>query len=109
MATSAEKRSYKRCTCKAPTWVSCYNAEYGREALTINYGEEGMCVKSNIYFQPGTTLLIRAGHCAPKADGTYTFEGLPTIVHAEVKWCREIADPIISSYALGVKYYAPYY
>ncbi|MBW1838277.1 MAG: hypothetical protein JRI99_15390 [Deltaproteobacteria bacterium] len=68
-----------------------------------------MCVKSNSYFQPGTTLLIKAGYCATKAGGTYTFEGLPTIVHAEVKWCRKIPDPTFSSYALGVKYYAPYY
>ena len=109
MAASTEKRSYKRCTCKASTWVSYSNAEWGHEALTINYGEEGMCVKSNSYFQPGTTLLIKAGYCGPKADSTYTFEGLPTIVHAEVKWCREIKDPIISAYALGVKYYQPYY
>ena len=109
MAASPEKRSYERCTRKAPIWVSCYNTEYGREASTINYGMRGMCVESNTYFQPGTTLLIKAGHCAPKADDTYTLEGLPTIVHAEVKWCREIPDPIISSYALGVKYYPPYY
>jgi hypothetical protein len=109
MATSIEKRSYKRCTCRAPTWVSYSNTESAHEVLTINYGEEGLCVKSNIYFQPGTPLLIKSGCCAPKAHGAYTFEGLPTVVHAEVKWCRKISDPIIPSYTLGVKYYAPYY
>jgi len=109
MAASREKRSSKRCTCKATTRLSYSNTEGGHEALTVNYGEDGMCVKSNSYFQPGTTILIKTGYRTPQAEGTYTLEGLPTIVHAEVKWCREIKNPIISSYTMGVKYYLPYY
>jgi hypothetical protein len=89
--------------------VSYSNKESAHEVLAINYGEEGMCVKSKNYFQPGTPLLIKARYSAPKAHGTSTLKGLPTVVHGEVKWCREIPDPVISSYRVGVKYYAPYY
>lgn len=109
METPTEKRSYKRCVCKTPTWVSYSITELAHEVLAVNYGEEGMCVKSKNCFQPGTPLLIKAGYCMPKAHGPCSFEGLPTIVHGEVKWCREIPDPMIPSYMVGVKYYAPYY
>ena len=107
--TRIEKRSCKRSTSKTPIWLSYSNTEVAHEVLTTNYSQEGLCVKSKNYFRPGTPLLIKASYFVPQAGGARTFEGLPMIVHAEVKWCLEIPDPTTPSYMLGVKYFAPYY
>jgi len=107
--TNLEKRSCERYAHEALIHCTRFNTGCWLKAQTLNHGLEGMCVKTNVCFQPGTTLLIRVEHDAAKTSGACAFEVLPTLILAEVKWCREIPDEIFSAYEAGVKYYAPHY
>jgi len=107
--TDIEKRSNERRAHQAPIRLARFNTGSWLDAQTLNHCLEGMCVKTSVHFQLGTALLIRVEHGASKASGTCAFEELPTIILAEVKWCREIPDASFSTYETGVKYYAPHY
>ena len=107
--TNTEKRSCERYAHEVLIHFTRFNTGCWLKAQTLNHCLEGMCVKTNVHFQPGTTLLIRVEHDASRTSGTCAFEVLPTLILAEVKWCREIPDESFSSYEAGVKYYAPHY
>lgn len=109
MISLAEKRSYKRCTDETPIWLTCFNTGCWIEAQVLNHCLEGVCVKTNFYFHPGATVLIRSEKHTSNVSCTCAFEGLSTISIGEVKWCRETPDEIFSSCEAGVKYYAPEY
>ncbi|MBU0987963.1 MAG: response regulator [Proteobacteria bacterium] len=104
-----EKRSCKRNRYEAAVRSTLFNTGTWIKAQTLNHCPEGMCIKSNVLFRPGTTLLIRLEHRPSKTSDTRNSEGLPTIILADVKWCREISDTSFASYEAGVKYYAPHY
>lgn len=109
--TQTEKRSCERRTYETPIRLTHFKGNGGHwlEAQTLNHCLDGMGVKSNVHFRPGTALLIRVEHCASNGSCTCAFEGLPSICLGEVKWCREISDATPSSYDLGFKYFAPEY
>jgi hypothetical protein len=107
--TDIEKRACERHSNNIPVRLTRFNTGYWQEAKTLNHCLEGMCVKSNAHFQPGTTLLIRVEHGASGASSSCDFQELPTIILAEVKWCREISEISFFAYEAGVKYYAPHY
>jgi hypothetical protein len=111
MTAYNEKRSYNRCSFKAPIQFSYFNQEYSEGAYTINHAKNGMCFKSKRRFKVGSTILIRTQNYGSNGSCACRFEGLPQLALGEIKWCREIQDPILSSYnyKAGVKYYAPHY
>ena len=101
---SSERRMYG-----APIRLTHFNGGQWLEAQTLNHCTDGMCVKANVRFQPGTAILIRVEHRAWNDSCTCTHEGLPAMTLGEVKWCREIPEAAFAAYEVGVKYYAPYY
>ena len=107
--TRTEKRSCGRRTYEAPIRLTHFNGGRWLDAQTLNHCLDGMCVKSNVHFQPGIALLIRVEHYPSSGSRTCAFEGLPRICLGEVKWCREIFDATPSFYDLGFKYFAPEY
>ena len=109
MATYDERRSYKRCPYKAPIGMSFFNSGQWLEAQTLNHCKKGMCIKSNINFQPGSTLLIKTKNYPSKDSCPCAFEGLLMTTLGEIKWCRKMHDAISPIYETGVKYYAPHY
>ena len=109
MTAYNEKRSYERCPYETPIWLTRFNTGQWLEAQTLNHCMDGMCVKLNFYFQPGTPVLIRVKNYPSDGSCTCNFEGLPTITLGEIKWYREHPDITHPSYDVGVKYYAPEY
>jgi len=107
--TEIEKRSCQRCTYEAPIRMTLFNAGHWRAAQTLNCCLEGMCVKSNARFKPGTAILIRVEYGTSDSSCRISSGGIPTMTLGEVKWCREINEAKFSAYELGVKYYTPYY
>lgn len=109
MTYSAEKRSYKRCKYETSIKLTCFNSGSGVKAQTLNHCTDGMCVVSNSYLKPGTTVIVKVINFAPNDSCACTFDGLPTITFGEVKWCRGKSDINLPSYEIGLKYYAPGY
>ena len=109
MTVYIEKRSYNRCSYKAPIQFSFFNQEYSGGAYTINHAKNGMCIKSKHHLKVGSTILIRTQNYSLNGSCSCGFEGLPHLALGEIKWCRKIPDTILSSYKVGVKYYpSPY-
>jgi len=109
MKTIRKKRSYHRCAYNASIGLSSFNSGQWLEAESLDHCKKGMCIKSNINFRPGTTLLIRVKNYPAKGSCPCAFEGLPSMTLGEVKWCRETPDSIFSSFKIGVKYFTPDY
>ena len=107
--TDKDARSGERHRHEVSVWCARLNTGSWLEAKTLNYSIEGMCVKSNVRFRPGTALLIRIDHWPPDVSYTGTFTALPTMTLGEVKWCRELSEKGFSSYDIGIKYFAPEY
>ena len=107
--TKKGERSGERRNFETPIWCTRLNTGCWLEAKTLNYSLEGMCVKSNVRFRPGTALLIRIDHRRSDVSFTGTFADLPTMTLGEVKWCRELPEKGFSSYDMGIKYFAPEY
>lgn len=109
MTTYTDKRASERCTSGAPVRLTHYHTGRWLAGQTLNHCTEGMCVKSNLHVQPGTAILIRVEHFTSNGSCIWNFEGLPTMILGEVKWCQEIPDGTPFSYAAGVKYFLPDY
>jgi hypothetical protein len=110
MIHSSEKRSYKRCKYETSIKLSCFNSGCcWVKAQTLNHCTDGMCVVSNSYLQPGTTVIVRIKNYTSNDSRPFNFEGLPTMAFGEVKWCRENPEVNLSLYEAGLKYYAPGY
>jgi hypothetical protein len=106
MKINAEKRAYERFPYIAPIVFSYFNKQGYMDSQTLDHCTNGMCIKSNFYLQPGTSLYIRlinnllAGESCPRASNGLRFATL-----AEVKWCKYMHDENDSYYGIGVKYF----
>ena len=107
--TDKDERSGERHTYEAPIRCTRLNTGCWLEAKTLNYSIEGMCVKSNVRFRPGTALVIRVDPWPSDVSCTSTVISLPTMTLGEVKWCRELPEKGFSSYDMGIKYFVPEY
>ena len=106
MKTFIEKRTSKRCVYNVPIEFSPFHLGGWFKALSINHSENGMCIKSNNGFKPGTTLIVRTKNYPSKVScPCCADEGLRTITLGQIEWCREVPERIFSSNEIGVRYH----
>lgn len=105
MNAELEKRTGERQCIAAPIAFSYFNKEHFFDAQTLNLCTNGMCIKSNVYLQPGTIVYIRVKRFPPKGSRKEVGEALRSATLAEVKWCQEFVDAKNSFYGVGVRYY----
>ena len=105
MGTLAEKRESERNLFAADIAVSYFNNESSHNAQILNIGPGGMCFKSNLFLQPGATIIVRLERIHPKGSCSGSREGLRLVTLAEVKWCRAAPDVGALFYGVGVKYF----
>jgi hypothetical protein len=85
MKTNSEKRVYERHRYAANTAFSYFNKEQSHDTETLNIGTGGMCFKSNLFLQPGSTLYVRLTETHPDGTCSGFCEGLHFVTLAEVK------------------------
>jgi PilZ domain len=109
MKSNAEKRACERHYCAADIAFSYFNKTHSYHAEILNVGLNGMCFKSNLRLQPGSTVCIRL--TKPQRNGSCSglCEGLRSVTLAEVKWCSELPRANALPYGVGVKYFNPVY
>jgi len=74
-----------------------------------NHSPEGMCFKSALRFNSGTTVLVRIDGDDQNLSATDVLEGLRTISLGTVQWCQEIPEEQACWYETGLKYLPPVY
>ena len=107
MKKNVEKRACERWNHTALIAVSYFNQEPFFNIQTLNHSLDGMCFKSRIFIQPGSSLFIRVLNFNPDGSSTDLSEGLRSTSLAEVKWCSEVPGDNASQFLIGVKYFAP--
>ena len=107
MEAYTDKRACARVFHTAAIEFSYFNKKRWYETQTLNYCDEGMCFKSKVSLQPGTTVFIRVKNNQPIGAGAG--RGLRSVTLAEVKWCKEIINETEPFYVIGAKYYLPEY
>ena len=109
MSDTAEKRNGARCNHTAAIVCGFFNSGCYRPAETFNHSRDGIYIETDYCFRPGASVYIRLNHsmgsnASIKADEC---DGHPTVVLAEVKWCKELFNNGNSLYGVGLKYYHP--
>jgi PAS domain S-box-containing protein len=100
MAIDPEKRDHQRFEYKLPVELSYQDPKTYHRAEMVNYCEGGMCIESEIPFQPGKNVYIRAVHYPaeipffkPEAD-----------VNAAVRFCRKKNATNSHFHRIGVQF-----
>ena len=109
MMSNAEKRGCERHGYSADIAFSYFNKKHSYNAEILNLGLDGLCFKSNLSLQPGSTICIRLKNNHQNDSCNDYCEGIRSVTLADVKWCKEIPGTKASSYGVGVKYYVPVY
>jgi hypothetical protein len=109
MKDNAEKRANERQRFVAPIVFSYFNKEECFDAQTLNHCDSGLCFKSDVCLKPGASVYIRVKKFPLNGSCSSNCAGLRSVTLAEIKWCRELSDPIVHSYEIGAKYYEPAY
>jgi hypothetical protein len=60
-----------------------------------------MCFKTSDVIDTGSDIYIMMENYTPDTIHAELYEGH----FAEVRWCRQLPDPEVSGYKVGVKYY----
>ena len=101
MKTKDERRVFERYDNDAPVIYAYHNTDRFFQALMCNYSNEGMCFKTSDVIDTGSDIYIMMENYAPDTIHAELYEGH----FAEVRWCRQLPDPEVSGYKVGVKYY----
>ena len=109
MKHNAEKRAYERHCYAADIEFSYFNQKQSYNAKILNLGLGGMCFKSKLSLQPGTTICVRLKKIHPNGFCCGYCEGLHLVTLADVKWCHDAAGSGAFPYGVGVKYFEPVY
>ena len=107
MNDNSEKRAFDRRNCNASMEFSYFNQTKKYDAKVLNCGDGGMCFRSHILLQPGTTVCIRVIEFPIFDSLEDNFNCLRCMSLAEVKWCNELHDAESGAYGIGVKYQPP--
>ena len=105
MKNDSEKRANERQSFSTPIVFSYFNKELFFDAETLNHCDRGLCFKSDVRLKPGATVYINVKKFSLNGPCTSNCNGLRSVTLAEIKWSREIPDPPVHSYEIGVKYY----
>ena len=108
MINDPEKRRTSRHAIEAPIFCSYFNRPVSSSARIINFSQDGMYFVSDVDFNPGSAVFIRAKNDSPHQKLPENTEGLRQTTLAEVRWCRKISENP-THYQVGVKYYEPWY
>jgi hypothetical protein len=100
-----EKRSTTRFYDPGSVVCSQFNAADHHDAQMVNFSSSGMCFRTDRFFKPGTTVLIRLTHCPKGAAGRQEEGGLRTTTLAKVLWCRDDEDLSGPRFVNGVHYF----
>ena len=105
MKNDSEKRANERQSFSTPIVFSYFNKEPRFEAQTLNHCDRGLCFKTDVRLKPGATVYIKVKEFPLNGPCTSNCDGLRSVTLAEIKWSREIPDPTVHSYEIGVNYY----
>jgi hypothetical protein len=108
MSNAHEKRRTSRYAIETPILCSYFNKPVSSNAMTINFGQDGMYFVSEMKFHPGSAVLIRANNNSPHQKMPENTEGLRQTTLAEVRWCKQVSEKP-TCYQVGVKYYESWY
>jgi hypothetical protein len=109
MADHMERRVFERRNYQIPIEISFFRNEKISSAKSLNHCENGMCFESTSSYHPGATLTVRVKDFHPHGPCIGLCEGLRSITLAEVKWCTENTDTVVSNYRVGIQFFAPVY
>jgi hypothetical protein len=109
MNKNADKRACGRQRYVADIAYSYFNKEQSYEAQALNFSMGGMCMKSNLYVQPGSVIYIRIIRTHLNGSDTGFCEAIRLVALGEVKWCHEESAAGNFFYKVGVKYFERVY
>ena len=96
-----ERRVFERYDNDAPIIFAYHDTDRFYHALMCNYSKDGMCFKTPDLVDTGSDIYIMMENYTPDTIHSEHYEGY----FAEVRWCRQIPDPEVPEYKVGVKYY----
>lgn len=99
-----EKRSKPRYYDQGSVICRHFNFENDYDGQMLNFSQNGMCIRTDRFFKPGTAVLIRIDSY-PKGDAVRQEEGgLRAATLAQVQWSRDDEDLPGHRYTSGVRY-----
>jgi hypothetical protein len=99
-----EKRGHTRHYGRGSVVCSHFNFAKHYDGQVLNYSPTGMCFRSEGFFKPGTSVLIRLKRCPAGRAVRQEEGGLRTTTLARVQWCRHEEDALENGYTSGVRY-----
>jgi hypothetical protein len=100
MTIDAAKREFNRIDHIMPVEVTEEESKECHWAQIVNFSAGGMCLESDIVFQPGKFVHIRVYKNNSEPTDTETIKDFK----AAVKYCRKTAEAIAGSYRIGVQF-----
>jgi hypothetical protein len=107
LTTDKEKRRQERYNCETHIRWSYFNTTRFSPAKAINFSRNGLYFESTDNIPPGSTILIKREIFPSDVSNKTPEICLPSLIVAEVKWCREKAETYGSQFGVGVKYHFP--
>lgn len=99
-----DKRVHQRFYDRGSVTCSHFNFQKHYEGQVLNYSPDGMCIRTNRFFKPGTNVLIRLNRCPDGAAARQEEGGIRTTTLATVQWCRQDGEIPEHGYTSGVRY-----
>lgn len=103
MGIDAEKREFKRFDHMMPVEVTAEKSKECHRVQMINYSEGGMCLESDIAYQPQETVCIHVNKNQPEMPFLELLKDFNTVV----KFCRQATDGDNRLYKVGVQFLRP--
>ena len=99
-----EKRSKPRFYDQGSVICRHFNFDNDCDGQLLNFSQNGMCIRTDCFFKPGTAVLIRIDSC-PEGDAVRQEEGgMRAVTLARVQWSRGDDDHPGQRYTSGVRY-----
>jgi len=99
-----EKRSKPRFYDQGSVICRHFNFDNDCDGQLLNFSQNGMCIRTDRFFKPGTAVLIRIDSC-PEGDAVRQEEGgMRAVTLARVQWSRGDDDHPGQRYTSGVRY-----
>lgn len=99
-----EKRAHSRFYDRGSVICSHFNFTRRYHGQVLNFSPQGMCIRTDRFFKPGTAVLIRLSHCPEGHAARQEEGGMRNTTLARVQWCRHDEDQLDAGYTSGVRY-----
>jgi hypothetical protein len=109
MQDTEEKRRGGRLACRSPVAWAYFNKPETHQGQMLNYSRHGVCFECAQALVRGATVLVRLNtypaECRSSCQGGPDCPWPPSIVLADVKWCRDLSGNGASRFGVGVKFH----